>query len=36
MNVLRLDVVSSDVVLDELNQMKQEREQDEARLVSLC
>ncbi|MFC1864754.1 recombinase family protein [Chloroflexota bacterium] len=36
MNVLRLDVVSSDVVLDELNQMKQERELDETRLASLC
>lgn len=29
MSVLRLDVVSSDVVLDELNQMKKERELDE-------
>ncbi|MFC1951546.1 hypothetical protein ACFLYI_00700 [Chloroflexota bacterium] len=36
MSVLRLDVVSSDVVLDELNQMKQERELDETRLASLC
>ncbi|MFC2063181.1 recombinase family protein [Chloroflexota bacterium] len=35
MNVLRLDVVSSDVVLDELNQMKQEREEDQKRLDSL-
>jgi site-specific DNA recombinase len=36
MSVLRLDVVSSDVVLDEVNQMKQERERDEAMLKSLC
>jgi len=35
MSVLRLDVVSSDIVLDELNQMKKEREADEKRLASL-
>jgi site-specific DNA recombinase len=35
MNVLRLEVVSSDVVLDELNQMKREREADEKRLANL-
>jgi site-specific DNA recombinase len=35
MSVLRLDVVKSDVVLDELNQMKKEREVDEKRLSNL-
>ena len=36
MSVVRLDLFSSDVVLDELNQMKQERKRDESRLESLC
>jgi len=35
MNVLRLDVATPDIVLDELNMMKKEREADEKRLASL-
>ena len=35
MSVLRLDVVKSDIVLDELNQMKKEMEADKNRLFSL-
>ena len=35
MNVLRLEVATPDIVLDELNQMKKEREADEKRLASL-
>ena len=35
MNVLRLEVATPDIVLDELNQMKKEREVDEKRLASL-
>ena len=35
MNVLRLEVATPDIVLDELNQMKKEREADEKRLTSL-
>ncbi len=35
MNVLRLDIATPDIVLDELNQMKKEREVDEKRLASL-
>jgi site-specific DNA recombinase len=35
MNVLRLDVATPDIVLDELNQMKKEREADEKKLDSL-
>ena len=35
MNALRLEVATPDIVLDELNQMKKEREADEKRLVSL-
>lgn len=35
MNVLRLEVATPDIVLDELNQMKRERECDEKRLASL-
>ncbi len=35
MNVLRLEVATPDIVLDELNQMKKEREEDEKRLNSL-
>lgn len=35
MNVLRLEAATPDVVLDELNQMKKEREVDEKRLASL-
>lgn len=35
MNVLRLEVATTDVVLDELNQMKKERGADEKRLASL-
>jgi site-specific DNA recombinase len=35
MSVLRLDVVKSDIVLDELNQMKKEQEADNKRLSSL-
>lgn len=35
MNVLRLEVATTDVVLDELNQMKKEREADEKRLASI-
>ena len=35
MSVLRLDVVKSDIVLDELNQMKKEQETDKKRLSSL-
>ena len=33
MSVLRLDVVKSDIVLDELNQMKKEQETDKKRLI---
>ena len=35
MNVLRLEAATPDIVLDELNQMKKEREVDEKRLSSL-
>ena len=35
MGVLRLDLAKQDIVLDELNQMKKEREADEKRLDSL-
>ena len=35
MSVLRLEVAAPDIVLDELNQMKKEREVDEKRLTSL-
>jgi len=35
MNVLRLDIATPDIVLDELNQMKKECEADEKRLASL-
>ena len=35
MSVLRLEVATPDIVLDELNQMKKEREEDEKRLNSL-
>ena len=35
MSVLRLDVVKSDIVLDELNQMKKEQEADKKRFSSL-
>ncbi|GAJ05981.1 unnamed protein product, partial [marine sediment metagenome] len=35
MSVLRLEVATPDIVLDELNQMKKEREVDERRLTSL-
>ena len=35
MSVLRLDVVKTDIVLDELNQMKKEQEADKKRLSSL-
>ena len=35
MNVLRLEVATPDIVLDELNQMKKEREADKDRLNSL-
>ena len=35
MNVLRLEAATPDIVLDELNQMKKEREVDEKRLASL-
>jgi site-specific DNA recombinase len=35
MNALRLEVATSDIVLDELNQMKKERESDQKRLASL-
>jgi len=35
MNMLRLEVATTDVVLDELNQMKKEREADKKRLASL-
>jgi hypothetical protein len=35
MNVLRLEVATSDIVLYELNQMKKEREVDGKRLNSL-
>ena len=35
MNVLRLEVATPDIVLDELNQMKNERETDQNRLNSL-
>ena len=35
MNALRLEVATPDIVLDELNQMKKEREDDEKRLTSL-
>jgi site-specific DNA recombinase len=35
MSVLRLEVATPDIVLDELNQMKKEREVDEKRLTSL-
>ena len=35
MNVLRLEMATPDIVLDELNQMKKEREVDEKRLASL-
>ena len=35
MSVLRLDVATPDIVLDELNQMKKEREADEKRLARL-
>jgi len=35
MKVLRLGVATSDIVLDELNQMKRERESDEKKLASL-
>jgi len=35
MNALRLDLAGPDIVLDELNQMKKEREADEKRLASL-
>jgi site-specific DNA recombinase len=35
MNVLRLEMATPDIVLDELNQMKKEREVDDKRLASL-
>jgi len=35
MSGLRLDVIKSDIVLDELNQMKKEQEADKKRLFSL-
>jgi site-specific DNA recombinase len=35
MNALRMEVASPDVILDELNQMKRERDADEKRLISL-
>jgi site-specific DNA recombinase len=35
MNALRLEVATPDIVLDELNQMKRERESDQKRLASL-
>jgi len=35
MNVLRMEIATPDIVLDELNQMKKEREADEKRLDSL-
>jgi len=35
MNVLRLDMATPDIVLDELNQMKKEREADQKKLDSL-
>ncbi len=35
MNALRMEVATPDVILDELNQMKREREADEKRLASL-
>jgi len=35
MNVLRLEMATPDIVLDEINQMKKEREVDEKRLASL-
>ena len=35
MNVLRLEMATPDIVLDELNQMKTEREDDEKRLANL-
>ncbi len=35
MNVLRLEVATPDIVLDELNKMKKESEADEKRLISL-
>lgn len=35
MNVLRLNVATPDIVLDELNQMKKERDADEKKLASL-
>ncbi|MFC1870098.1 zinc ribbon domain-containing protein [Chloroflexota bacterium] len=35
MNALRLEVATPDIVLDEINQMKTEREADEKRLASL-
>ncbi len=35
MNALRLEVATPDIVLDEINQMKKEREVDEKRLASL-
>ena len=35
MNVLRLEVATPDIVLDELNRMKKEREADEKKLFSL-
>ena len=35
MNVLRMELATPDIVLDELNQMKKEREADDKRLASL-
>jgi len=35
MNVLRMEIATPDIVLDELNQMKKEREADQKRLDSL-
>ena len=35
MNVLRMEIATPDIVFDELNQMKKEREADEKRLDSL-
>ncbi len=35
MNVLRLEIATPDIVLDEINQMKKEREMDEGKLASL-
>jgi len=33
MNVLRMEIATPDIVLDELNQMKKEREADQKRLT---